>query len=47
MGLAICRKVVERHGGEITASSSPEGSKFVVTLPSGQHGDAEPTPVAP
>jgi PAS domain S-box-containing protein len=42
MGLAICRKVVERHGGEISASSSPEGSRFVATLPSRQSGDAEP-----
>ena len=34
MGLAICRKVVERHGGEITARSVPgEGATFVVTLP--------------
>jgi light-regulated signal transduction histidine kinase (bacteriophytochrome) len=35
MGLAICRKVVARHGGTITAHSRPgEGSQFVVTLPS-------------
>ncbi len=37
MGLAICRKVVERHGGEITAtSSSGQGAAFIVTLPVGQ-----------
>jgi signal transduction histidine kinase len=34
MGLAICKKIVERHGGKITASSKPgEGSRFLVTLP--------------
>ena len=34
MGLAICRRIVERHGGSITARSEPErGAVFVVKLP--------------
>lgn len=34
MGLAICKKIVDRHGGSITARSQPgEGSTFIVTLP--------------
>jgi len=34
MGLAICRRIVERHSGKITATSIPgEGSNFIVTLP--------------
>jgi len=39
MGLAICRKIVERHSGTITATSTPEqGSTFVITLPVKQVG---------
>lgn len=34
MGLAICRRIVERHGGSITARSKPgEGSTFIIDLP--------------
>ncbi|HAV76468.1 MAG TPA: hypothetical protein DCX53_03845 [Anaerolineae bacterium] len=33
MGLAICRRIVERHEGNITATSRPgEGTTFLVTL---------------
>ncbi len=34
VGLAICRKIAERHGGSLTAHSVPgKGSTFTVTLP--------------
>jgi PAS domain S-box-containing protein len=39
MGLAICRKVVERHGGKITAEGARgRGARFIVTLPLAQPG---------
>ncbi|MCM3869743.1 MAG: PAS domain S-box protein, partial [Pyrinomonadaceae bacterium] len=42
VGLAICRKIVNRHNGTITARSSPgEGSTFIVTLPVIQPKEAE------
>lgn len=37
MGLAICRKIVERHNGTITAESTPgHGTTFIITLPDEQ-----------
>ncbi len=34
MGLAICKRIISRHGGEIRVRSKPgEGSTFYVTLP--------------
>ena len=34
IGLAVCRKIAERHHGNITAQSQPgQGATFIVTLP--------------
>lgn len=41
IGLAICRKIVEHHGGSITAkSTSGQGAAFIVTLPIRQQAKA-------
>jgi signal transduction histidine kinase len=37
MGLAICRKIVERHGGSIAVTSIVgQGTTFTVSLPVNQ-----------
>jgi signal transduction histidine kinase len=39
MGLAICRRIMERHGGEIAAFSKPgHGTTIIVTFPSQHSG---------
>jgi signal transduction histidine kinase len=43
IGLALTRRIVEAHGGSITATSDPgRGSVFVITLPA--HGTPVPGP---
>lgn len=52
LGLSICRRIVERHGGEITADArtAGPGTVFTFTLPAWQHHprrepDTQPVPL--
>ncbi len=41
IGLAVCRKIVDRHGGTITATSQKgEGATFIISLPIKHHQGA-------
>ena len=45
IGLAICRRIVERHGGTITARSTPgKGTAFDIVLPV-KHAKKRPEPL--
>jgi two-component system sensor kinase FixL len=45
IGLAICKKIVERHDGRIHARSKPgEGAQFIVELPVRRKPDSSPAP---
>jgi signal transduction histidine kinase len=47
IGLAICHKIVERHGGSITASGRPgEGATFSIVLPLTQGAPTGQEPAA-
>ncbi len=40
IGLSICKKIAERHGGEIVATSTPgQGSKFIIRFPENKTGN--------
>ena len=42
VGLAVCRKIAERHGGTITVQSEAgKGSTFTITLPLVHEGERE------
>ena len=42
IGLAVCRKIVERHGGSLTATSvQGEGSTFIAVLPYEQDDETD------
>jgi signal transduction histidine kinase len=45
LGLAICRQIVEQHGGQLVASSDGmSGAQFQVVLPVGSGKSTFPTP---
>jgi signal transduction histidine kinase len=44
LGLAICRMIAERHGGQLTGSSNGNGAVFELVLPILRAEDAEAAP---
>lgn len=43
IGLAVCKKIVERHGGNITLQPSSEGTRFELTLPLSRKKEEHPS----
>ncbi len=47
IGLAVCERIIDQHGGRIWVSGTPaEGSVFHFTLPAAAPAEAEPPRVA-
>ena len=46
LGLAICRRIVDRHGGTITAEPAPDGLGSVFTFQLPRVADAHPLPMS-
>jgi two-component system sensor histidine kinase HydH len=40
LGLALCRRIVEAHGGTVRLEPSDRGASFLVTIPDGSPGEA-------